>query len=65
MFLQIMGSYREKEIDSDEEVSLVFNLFKGYNNLILGFNIFLPDEFIIELVDDEPVLVHLCQQKQI
>jgi paired amphipathic helix protein Sin3a len=61
MFLQIMGSYREKEIDSDEAVSLVFNLFKGYNNLILGFNNFLPDEFIIELVDDEPVLVHLCQ----
>lgn len=65
MFLQIMGSYREKEIDSDEEVSLVFNLFKGYNNLILGFNNFLPDEFIIELVDNEPVLVHLCQYKQI
>lgn len=39
--------------DLPDVVARVKVLFKGHNNLILGFNIFLPEGFKIALDDDE------------
>ena len=50
-FLEIMKNFKAQEIDTPGVIARVSSLFRGYNNLILGFNTFLPDGFKIELKD--------------
>jgi len=47
-FLDIMKNFKAHEIDTPGVIRRVSHLFRGYNNLILGFNTFLPDGFKIE-----------------
>ncbi|XP_023637569.1 paired amphipathic helix protein Sin3-like 2 [Capsella rubella] len=53
MFLKILKDDWEQRRDTSETVAQVKELFKGYNNLITGFNNFLPPEHKIPL-EDEP-----------
>ncbi|GMH68591.1 hypothetical protein TL16_g04966, partial [Triparma laevis f. inornata] len=48
-FLEIMKNFKAQTIDTPGVITRVSNLFRGYNNLILGFNTFLPDGYKIEL----------------
>ena len=52
-FLEIMKNFKAQTIDTPGVITRVSNLFRGYNNLILGFNTFLPDGYKIELKDIE------------
>ena len=52
-FLEIMKNFKAQEIDTPGVIRRVSTLFRGYNNLILGFNTFLPEGFKIELKDLE------------
>lgn len=52
-FLVILRDFRHQRTDLPDVVARVKVLFKGHNNLILGFNIFLPEGFKIALDDDE------------
>ena len=40
-------------IDTTGVIARVKELFKGHNNLILGFNTFLPKGYEITLIDEE------------
>lgn len=59
-FLEIMKNFKAQEIDTPGVIARVSHLFRGYNNLILGFNTFLPEGYKIELKD----LVDNDQQEQ-
>lgn len=50
-FLEIMKNFKAQAIDTPGVIERVSNLFRGYNNLILGFNTFLPEGYKIELQD--------------
>ena len=50
-FLEIMKNLKAHEIDTPGVIMRVSDLFRGYNNLILGFNTFLPDGFKISIKD--------------
>mmetsp|Transcript_13663 Transcript_13663/g.19538 ORF Transcript_13663/g.19538 Transcript_13663/m.19538 type:complete len:1843 (+) Transcript_13663:250-5778(+) len=50
-FLEIMKNFKAHEIDTPGVIRRVSQLFRGYDNLILGFNTFLPDGFQIERKD--------------
>jgi paired amphipathic helix protein Sin3a len=69
-FLEIMKNFKAQQIDTPGVIKRVSNLFYGYNNLILGFNTFLPEGYKIELRDleqqQEPdhIRVHQPQQQQ-
>jgi len=71
-FLDIMKNFKAQTIDTPGVISHVCELFKGYDNLILGFNTFLPPGFKIELPNSEigpmvggqPVLT-LAQQQEL
>jgi len=52
-FLAIMKNFKTQEVDTPGVIARVSKLFRGYNNLILGFNTFLPDGFKISLADLE------------
>ena len=52
-FLEIMKNFKAQEIDTPGVIRRVSTLFRGYNNLILGFNTFLPEGYKIELKDLE------------
>lgn len=52
-FLEIMKNFKSQQIDTPGVIKRVSNLFYGYNNLILGFNTFLPEGYKIELRDLE------------
>lgn len=52
-FLEIMKKFKAQEIDTPGVIRRVSELFRGYNNLILGFNTFLPEGFKIEQKDLE------------
>jgi hypothetical protein len=56
-FLEIMKNFKAQEVDTIGVINRVRSLFHGYNNLILGFNTFLPEGFKIEMKDLEPVFV--------
>ena len=47
-FLEIMKNFKAQEVDTIGVINRVRRLFHGYNNLILGFNTFLPDGYKIE-----------------
>ena len=42
-FLAIMKNFKAQEVDIIGVINHVSSLFHGYNNLILGFNTFLPE----------------------
>ena len=48
-FLDIMRDIKLKQIDVSVVINRVSSLFKGNRRLILGFNIFLPDDHQIEV----------------
>eukprot|EP01111_Echinosteliopsis_oligospora_P013713 TRINITY_DN4992_c2_g1_i1.p1 TRINITY_DN4992_c2_g1~~TRINITY_DN4992_c2_g1_i1.p1 ORF type:complete len:494 (-),score=115.30 TRINITY_DN4992_c2_g1_i1:8-1489(-) len=52
-FLDIMKSFKSREMDTEEVIAKVKELFKGHDNLILGFSLFLPPGYQID-VDDKP-----------
>lgn len=52
-FLAIMKNFKTQEVDTPGVIARVSKLFRGYNNLILGFNKFLPDGYKISLEDLE------------
>eukprot|EP00934_Nitzschia_sp_Nitz4_P003650 Nitzschia sp. Nitz4//scaffold6_size259037//239398//243609//NITZ4_001126-RA/size259037-processed-gene-0.97-mRNA-1//-1//CDS//3329557049//3640//frame0 len=52
-FLAIMKNFKCQEVDTNGVIARVSKLFRGYNNLILGFNKFLPDGYKISLKDLE------------
>jgi paired amphipathic helix protein Sin3a len=52
-FLAIMKNFKSQEVDTPGVIARVSKLFRGYNNLILGFNTFLPDGYKISLADLE------------
>ncbi|KAF6004791.1 Paired AMPhipathic helix protein [Cyanidiococcus yangmingshanensis] len=58
-FLDIMKEFKAQTIDTPGVIEHVTRLFRGYPNLVLGFNTFLPAGYKIELTDClEPVPVH-------
>ena len=54
-FLEILNDLETRDIDDVGASQRVRNLFQGYDNLILGFNAFLPDEYNIETRESEPL----------
>eukprot|EP00970_Alexandrium_tamarense_P001169 scaffold126_cov114-Alexandrium_tamarense.AAC.2 len=56
-FIEIMKCFKAQEVNIVGVIKCVRTLFCGYNNLILGFNTFLPDGYKIEMRDMEPVFV--------
>ncbi|XP_071731094.1 paired amphipathic helix protein Sin3-like 2 isoform X2 [Rutidosis leptorrhynchoides] len=55
MFLDVMKDFKAQRIDTAGVIARVKNLFKGHNNLIFGFNTFLPKGYEITVIeDDEP-----------
>ncbi|KAL6547201.1 Paired amphipathic helix protein Sin3-like 4 [Orobanche minor] len=56
-FLDVMKDFKAQRIDTSGVILKVKELFKGYRDLILGFNTFLPKGFEISLPpEDEPFL---------
>ena len=52
-----MKNFKAQAIDTPGVIKRVSELFKGHDNLILGFNTFLPPGFKIEIprhASDEP-----------
>ncbi|KAI9153728.1 hypothetical protein LWI28_015603 [Acer negundo] len=52
MFLEVMKDFKAQRTDTAGVIARVKDLFKGHNNLIFGFNTFLPKGFEITL-DEE------------
>ena len=48
-FLEIMKNFKAQTIDTPGVIQRVSDLFQGHDNLILGFNTFLPPGFKIEV----------------
>nr|XP_023873631.1 paired amphipathic helix protein Sin3-like 2 [Quercus suber] len=55
-FKRPFGSSRGDSTDTVGVIARVKELFKGHNNLIFGFNTFLPKGYEITLDDDEAAL---------
>ncbi|BFG26777.1 hypothetical protein CerSpe_130510 [Prunus speciosa] len=53
MFLEVMKDFKAQRTDTAGVIARVKELFKGHNNLILGFNTFLPKGYEITLDEDE------------
>lgn len=56
-FLEIMKLFKAQEVDTVGVIHRVRTLFRGYNNLILGFNTFLPEGYKIEMREGGAVFV--------
>ena len=52
-----MKLFKAQEVDTVGVIHRVRTLFRGYNNLILGFNTFLPEGYKIEMRDGGAVFV--------
>ncbi|KAM1009524.1 hypothetical protein FF1_044945 [Malus domestica] len=52
-FLEVMKDFKAQRTDTAGVIARVKELFKGHNNLILGFNTFLPKGYEITLDEDE------------
>lgn len=52
-FLDIMKEFKSQSIDTPGVIQRVSNLFKGYPDLIVGFNTFLPPGYKIEVQKNE------------
>ncbi|XP_059670241.1 paired amphipathic helix protein Sin3-like 2 isoform X2 [Cornus florida] len=53
MFLDVMKDFKAQRIDTTGVIARVKDLFKGHNNLIFGFNTFLPKGYEITLTDED------------
>jgi paired amphipathic helix protein Sin3a len=53
-FLDIMKDFKSQVIDTPGVIARVSELFKGHDNLILGFNTFLPPGYKIEMNHFKP-----------
>ncbi|OMO52741.1 Paired amphipathic helix [Corchorus olitorius] len=53
MFLEVMKDFKAQRTDTVGVIARVKELFKGHNNLIYGFNTFLPKGYEITLVEEE------------
>ncbi|XP_052196269.1 paired amphipathic helix protein Sin3-like 2 isoform X2 [Diospyros lotus] len=53
MFLDVMKDFKAQRIDTTGVITRVKELFKGHNNLIFGFNTFLPKGYEITITDEE------------
>ncbi|KEH24935.1 paired amphipathic helix protein [Medicago truncatula] len=53
MFLQVMKDFKAQKTDTHGVIAAVKELFKGHNNLIYGFNAYLPKGHEIRLDEDE------------
>ncbi|KAL1205946.1 Paired amphipathic helix protein Sin3-like 2 [Cardamine amara subsp. amara] len=53
MFLEVMKDFKAQRTDTAGVIARVKELFKGHNNLIFGFNTFLPKGFEITLDEEE------------
>ena len=54
-FRDILRKFKAGEIDTDDVINRVLDLFRGHDNLILGFNTFLPVGYRIEIRSNEEV----------
>jgi paired amphipathic helix protein Sin3a len=54
-FLEIMKEFKSQSIDTPGVIQRVSNLFKGHNDLIEGFNTFLPPGYKIEVSHNDVV----------
>ncbi|XP_058778731.1 paired amphipathic helix protein Sin3-like 2 [Vicia villosa] len=52
-FLEVMKDFKAQKTDTSGVIARVKELFKGHNNLIFGFNTFLPKGYEITLDEDE------------
>ncbi|KAG8501559.1 hypothetical protein CXB51_003864 [Gossypium anomalum] len=53
MFLEVMKDFKAQRTDTVGVIARVKELFKGHNNLIYGFNTFLPKGYEITLHEDK------------
>ncbi|KAL8229153.1 hypothetical protein R6Q57_014053 [Mikania cordata] len=53
LFLDVMKDFKAQRIDTTGVIARVKSLFKGHNNLIFGFNTFLPKGYEITVIDDD------------
>lgn len=54
-FLEVMKDFKSQRIDTNGVISRVKQLFRGHQNLILGFNAFLPRGYEIKPDEKKPV----------
>ncbi|CAH8387248.1 unnamed protein product [Eruca vesicaria subsp. sativa] len=54
-FLALMKDFKAQRVDTDGVIARVKELFKGYDDLLLGFNTFLPKGYRITLPEKKPV----------
>ncbi|XP_019164891.1 PREDICTED: paired amphipathic helix protein Sin3-like 3 isoform X2 [Ipomoea nil] len=52
-FLEVMKDFKAQRVDTSGVIARVKDLFKGHQNLILGFNTFLPKGYEITLQSDD------------
>lgn len=53
MFLDVMKDFKAQKIDTNGVITRVKELFKGHNNLIFGFNTFLPKGYEITIIEED------------
>ncbi|KAK1383711.1 paired amphipathic helix protein Sin3-like 2 [Heracleum sosnowskyi] len=51
-FLDVMKDFKAQRIDTTGVIARVKDLFKGHNNLIFGFNTFLPKGYEITVIEE-------------
>ncbi|KAF8106161.1 hypothetical protein N665_0146s0007 [Sinapis alba] len=54
-FLALMKDFKAQRVDTSGVIARVKELFEGYDDLLLGFNTFLPKGYKITLPDKKPV----------
>ncbi|CAN8244921.1 unnamed protein product [Cochlearia groenlandica] len=54
-FLEIMKEFKAQRVDTNGVIARVKDLFKGYDDLLLGFNTFLPRGYRITIPEKKPV----------
>ncbi|XP_023633198.1 paired amphipathic helix protein Sin3-like 6 isoform X2 [Capsella rubella] len=52
-FLELMKDFKAQRIDTEGVIERIKELFKGYRDLLLGFNTFLPKGYKITLLPEE------------
>ncbi|KAL7611565.1 hypothetical protein Lser_V15G07715 [Lactuca serriola] len=55
MFLDVMKDFKAQRIDTTGVIARVKDLFRGHNNLIFGFNTFLPKGYEITVIEEDEV----------
>ncbi|PWA69436.1 Histone deacetylase interacting [Artemisia annua] len=53
MFLNVMKDFKAQRVHTTGVIARVKELFRGHNNLIFGFNTFLPKGYEITVIEDE------------